>query len=114
MKEKNIIVQIILTLVTCGVYGFFWLASMGDEIAEICPEEYNTRGWTVVLYTLLTCGIYSLIWTYQAGKMLAKVNANKTDNSVLYIVLSCVGLQLVAWYMVQDELNKLNAQKASC
>ncbi len=114
MKEKNIILLLVLSFLTFGIYAIFWIVSMANEIAEICPEEYNVGGWKMILFSILTCGIYTIFWFYKAGKMLAKVNATKADNSVIYLLLHCIGLGIVSMALIQDELNKINAQKSCC
>ena len=34
MKERNIAVSIILTIITCGIYGLYWCAVINDELKE--------------------------------------------------------------------------------
>lgn len=31
VKERNIAVCVILTIITCGIYGLVWIASINDE-----------------------------------------------------------------------------------
>ena len=41
---------------------------------------------------------------YQAAH---KRNINSSDNSILYLILSLVGLGIVSYCLMQDEINKM-------
>ena len=41
---------------------------------------------------------------YQAAQ---KRNINSSDNSILYLILSLVGLGIVNYCLMQDEINKM-------
>lgn len=109
VKERNLAVSIILTIVTCGIYGIVWYISMTDDVGTVSGDQ-NMSGGKAFLFTLLTCGIYSFIWSYNVGKDLneAQLKAGKpaTDNSILYLILSLFGLGIVVYALVQNELNK--------
>ncbi len=108
-QERNIAVCIILTIVTCGIYGIYWMIVLNDEVLQALQEE-GTGGGLVFLFTLLTCGIYGIYWCYQMGQRIDRLNSRYgryTDNSgLLYIILDIVGLSVVAYAVMQNELNK--------
>lgn len=116
MKEKNIAVCIILSIVTCGIYGIIWFISMTDDTVRLNNGvEYNTTGGTAFLLSLITCGIYGYYWAYKMGKALTKAGEQKnimiSDNSVLYLVLNIFNLGIITYCLVQNDLNKMvNAQ----
>ena len=108
--QKNIVTCLILSFLTCGIYGIFWLVSMVDEINVIDSNESAPGGWMVLLFSFLTCGIYMLYWQYMAGKTLAKVNGG-SDNGVLFIILNLFCLGLVNYCIMQNDINRYNANR---
>ena len=112
MKERNIAICIILSMLTCGIYGIVWFIEMTDDTIRLNEGvEYNTSGGTAFLLSLITCGIYSYYWAYQMGKALAKAGESKNikieDNAVLYLILQIFGLGIVNYCLIQNDLNKL-------
>lgn len=112
--QRNIAVAIILSIVTCGIYGIYWLVKLADETNEAAGEPNATSGGMVFLLSIVTCGIYMFYWLYKAGE---KINNAKrmrglvTDNSagVIYLVLAIFGLSIVSYALIQSELNKIAA-----
>ncbi len=112
MKERNIALCIVLSIITCGIYGIYWFISLTDDAVRISNgKEYNTSGIVAFLLTLVTCGIYGIYWYYQMGKSIYSAQQDKglnaTDNSILYLVLGILGLGIVSYALIQNELNKL-------
>ena len=111
VQKRNIVTCIILSLVTCGIYGIIWFVNMVNDVNTVCQDEKsNQGGGTVFLLTLVTCGIYGIIWYYNAGKRMnvagTKYNLAISDNSVMYLVLSLIGLGIVNYCLIQSDLNK--------
>ena len=111
LAERNIIVAILLSLVTCGIYGIYWFIKMTDESNQVSGNTSPTGGMAF-LFSLLTCGIYTYYWNYkigqkmyQAGQMHGKDIA---DNSVIYLILSLVGFGIVNYCLIQSDLNKFS------
>lgn len=108
-QERNIAIAVILSIVTCGIYGLYWLVKMTDEAKQI-SGSVNASGILTIVYTLLTCGIYFIYWNYKMGKNMYEAgrqhNKNISDNSILYLVLSIFGLSIVNYCLIQSDLNK--------
>lgn len=104
-EEKSIVLCIVLSIVTCGIYGIIWFINLTDDVKAKSNDETLKSGGTSFLLTLVTCGIYGYIWAYKMGKALLKVNGK--DNSVLYLVLQIFGLAIVNYALIQNELNEL-------
>lgn len=69
--NKSIVTCVILTIITCGLYGIYWMYCINEAACQINPAEWYTSFGLVVLFTILTCGIYGLYWNYKIGKALA-------------------------------------------
>lgn len=112
MEKKNLALYIILSIVTCGIFGLVWLAMLANDLRTMSNDESKMSGGMVVLLTIVTCGIYGWIWYYQAGETLNDIKASRgitTDQSsgVIYLILAIFGLSIVSSALIQDTLNKL-------
>ena len=111
--KRNIGVCILLSIVTCGIYGIIWLVQMVDELNAAAGETNPTSGIVVFLLSLVTCNIYSWYWFYKAGELVnrasgARGGTQDQNRGILYLVLSILGLNIVSMALIQDELNKLS------
>ena len=111
LRERSIAVSIILTIVTCGIYGIYWFIVMTDDAVKASNgKEYQTSGGVAFLLSIVTCGIYSLYWYYKMGKKLYTAGQRSgkdiSDNGVLYILLGLFGLGIVNYALIQNDLNK--------
>lgn len=111
VQERNIALCIILSLVTCGIYGLYWFVCLTEDTNAAANEE-GTSGVLALVLTIVTCGIYGLYWAYKRGELLDKAKANRglpaSNGGVLYLVLYIFG-GIIAYALIQNELNKLAA-----
>ena len=111
LKKRDIAITVVLSIITCGIYGLYWMIVLTDESNSVATTEKTASGGTALLYTIITCGIYGYYWNYKMGKKLYEAGKNANvdiaDNSVLYIVLSVLGLAIVNYCLIQADLNKL-------
>lgn len=109
MKQRNIVVCILLTLVTCGLYGIYWMIVLNDNTNALTGKN-GTSGGLVVLFTLITCGIYAFFWMYQMGIAVETIHEQhgepRGSAPLIYLLLSVFGLSIVAYCLLQNELNK--------
>ena len=106
-NRREIAISIILSLVTCGIYGLIWLAGLNDDINSLSGENGATSGGMVVLLSIVTCGIYLLYWYYTAGKRLKTVTGETGSDEILYLVLGLFGLGIISMALMQDKVNKI-------
>lgn len=110
IKERNIVTCILLSIVTCGIYGIYWFITLTDD-ASRANDDPSFTGVKAFLLTLVTCGIYSIYWNYKIGKEMYEANQKRgiqtSDNSVLYLVLGIFGFGIVTYCLVQNELNTI-------
>lgn len=112
IKKRDIAMCIVLSIITCGIYGIYWLICLVDDLNVASGRVGDTSGGMVFLLTLVTCGIYGIYWAYKAGEKIAYVKQRNTgeqdsSSSVLYLVLSLVGFSIVVYALIQSELNKV-------
>ena len=111
IKEKNLVTSIILTIVTCGIYGIIWFIELNDDAKAVSNDETMQSGGIAFLLTLVTCGIYGIYWAYKMGKAInqAKINRGmpEDDKSILYLILQILGLGIVNYALMQNDLNEM-------
>lgn len=111
IKKRNIAVCIILSIVTCGIYGIYWLVVLNDDTNRAANDPNGTSGGMVILFTILTCGIYGYYWAYKMGEKIDYANQARnipsSNSGILYLILSIFGLAIVAYALIQDNLNKI-------
>ncbi len=113
--KRNIVSCLLLTIITCGIYGIYWFICMVDDANTASGTENGQSGGMVFLLTLITCGIYEYIWLYKVGGQLAEAKLRATGvrgdsiNGFLYLLLSILGFGIVSFGLIQNELNQVAA-----
>lgn len=114
IKERNLVTCIILSIVTCGIYGIIWFIGLTDDAKTASNDASMQGGGVAFLLTLVTCGIYGYYWAYKMGKTINKAKLDKgmpeDDKSVIYLILQILGLGIVNWALMQNDLNELARQ----
>ncbi len=102
---------ILLSIITCGIYGIIWFISLVDDLNTASGHTGETSGGVVFLLSLITCGIYTWVWLYKAGEKVDIIRSyngeSRSNPSILYIVLALFGLGFVDYCLIQSELNKV-------
>ncbi len=64
--DRSMIKTLLLSLVTCGIYGIWFYTSIGNDINLVASRRDGKKTMHYCLLTFvvlpLTCGISSLIW----------------------------------------------------
>ena len=112
--EKSVAACVILSIVTCGIYTFFWMWNVVKKIRMVTGQTDDCVGEYLLL---MLVPYYNVYWVYTRGKKLYENAAFRgvqiSDNSTLYLVfnilgvLNILGLQIVSYAMIQDQLNSL-------
>ena len=111
IERRNIAVCIVLTLVTCGIYGIYWIVCLTNDVNTGSGDVNGTSGGMVVLLPIVTCGIYGIYWAYKQGEKLDFTKHNRgipsSNSGGLYLILQIFGFGIIAYALMQNELNKL-------
>lgn len=113
MIKRSIGLSIVLSIITCGIYGIYWFITLTNESNFASGHvQDGTSGGVAFLLTLITCGIYGYYWAYKMGEKInqAKVMRNMpadSSSSIIYLVLQIFGLGIVGYALMQNELNKM-------
>ena len=106
---RSPIMVIVLSCVTLGIYGIYWLYKSWDEIIRYRGLDKSAVVWGIVL-PLCTFGIGSIVsyimLILEIEKAQVAAGVNPPISSVLAIVLLFV-FGIITIYLIQDGLNKL-------
>lgn len=106
ITPRNIPLCVILSIVTCGIYGIYWMIKLNDEINALAGEPYATSGGMVFLLSVVTCNIYNLYWMYKMGERSDRINGIQGNSNILYLVIGIFGFGIVNYCLMQDTINK--------
>ena len=111
LPERNLAMAILLTIITCGIYGLYWCYTLTEDSNKISGDPNPTSGGMVILLSIVTCGIYSLFWIYKRGEIIDRFNMQRGlpdgNNAIIYLLLSVFGFGIVSYALLQNELNKI-------
>lgn len=73
LRERNIVLNLVLTVITCGLYGLYWQASITNELQEKTGRRVTASGGLAALYTFVTCSIYFYYWLFKTGALVSEL-----------------------------------------
>lgn len=103
IKKRNIVTAVILSLVTCGIYGIYWAICMAREAVSV-KDPSDSGILEIVLFLFVPFVGFFLAEQKLTAGCAEKGIAHK-DNSILYLILGLVGLGIVNYCMMQNDLN---------
>ena len=94
LKNRNMALFIVLMLVTCGLYGLYWLYVTTGELEEQ-GQAGGQSAMVILLITLFLPWVGYLLFGISANDNLNSIKSKRgmetADNKVLYIILAiCV------------------------
>ncbi|MFR0865774.1 MAG: DUF4234 domain-containing protein [Eubacterium sp.] len=84
VKNRNIALCIILSLVTCGIYGLYWFVCLTDDTNTISGEP-GTSGVVALVLTIVTCGIYGFYWAYKCGDKIDAAHQKRASHPTMVV-----------------------------
>ncbi len=96
IEKRNVVMVYLLTAVTFGIYGLYWLYKTKEEI--------NSLGAEIPTFWLMIIPLANIYWVWKYCEAFSE-KVKKDDNAVLWFLLYLfVGFVMPA--IVQSELNK--------
>ena len=117
--NRSLFLFIILTFLTCGIYGWYYYYSVAKDANIICAGDGEETAGLLkhILLLLVTCGIYEYIWQCQLADRLRRnasrygVTIGENGTTVFLWMLPgswCCGLGVfVAYHIQMKNINKL-------
>ena len=105
IQPRSVALCIVLTIITCGIYGLYWMYCLNEETNQLVGNQGYTNGALVIVFDIITCGIYGIYWAYKMGENITRIKGD-SSYSIVFLVLSLFGLQFINFALIQDTLNK--------
>ena len=98
--DRSLPFYIIMSIITCGIYGYWFVYSIARDMNTMCEGDgENTGGLAAyIVLSIVTCGIYNLWWQYKIGNRLQR-NAPRyglmfQENGTTILMWDIVGILL--------------------
>lgn len=94
--NRSLIAYILLSIITCGIYSYYFIYSIARDANTMCREDGEKTGGLLafILLSFVTCGFYGLYWEYKLGNRLA-ANAPRYG-----LAFQENGTSVLLWYLV--------------
>lgn len=109
---------ILLSIITCGIYGYYFVYMLAKDINEMCRDDGQTTPGLAefILFSIITCGLYSIYWFYKIANRL-QANAPKyglsfQENGTTFLLWYIVGVVLCfvgSYYAIYLIIKNTNA-----
>ena len=114
INKRSIVVCILLSIITFGIYGIYWLYLLVKNTRSI---QKNTTSCTGEMLCLIFVPFYSLYWWYTRGEKVkqefSQHNYASTGNGIVYLILAIFGLSIVSMAIMQSDFNSLKSETHS-
>jgi len=102
---RNIPLDIIITLLTCGLFNLYVQYRQCLALNHMLKEEkYSFLMW--LIFTVLTCGLYHIYHEYRKSSDLSDtLHLGGSNEPLVVLILSIFGLVLVADAIQQSHIN---------
>lgn len=119
--DRGIASYILLNLITCGIYGFYFIHKMAQEVNIACEGDgEETPGLMIfILLSIVSCGFYAYYWYYKLGNRLAfnapRYGLSFQENGTTVLLWCVVGIvlcgigPLIGMYLLIKNSNQICA-----
>ena len=117
--DRSILAYILLNLVTCGIYGWYFIYALARDVNVVCDGDGRRTAGLVklILLSMITCGFYQIYWMYSLGNRLAsnapRYGQNFQENGTTVLLWQFIGALLcgigpfVAMHIIIKNTNSL-------
>ena len=109
IQRRDIALAILFTILTIGIYGYYWIYRLNQEVDAVSYEQDPKPGSMVIALTIVTLGIYGIYWCYKTGQKVDRAyqyqGMQPTQRSVPYLLFCIFGLSVVSIALIQSDLN---------
>jgi len=100
MTKRSVVAVLVLTLLTGGLYGFYWLVKTKDEM--VARGADIPTAWLVIV----PFAIIYWMWRWSVGvEYVTRGKASAVSTYALFVVLSLLGLGCVSVAIIQGMFN---------
>jgi hypothetical protein len=107
---RSPIAVILLSMVTCGIYGIYWFFKFTEEVNGGLGEKRISAG--LYFFLSIICFPLYFVWMYKLDQAIFEIRSRygmpAKKNFVLWLVLMLLGVgSIVFMYQVQDQMNEV-------
>ena len=100
IKERNMLLQVLIFIVTFGFYGIYWFYQTAKELKFVANDaDANPGLWTILLFIPFGA-FYS---HYKYSELFEKVSSEKLNRWILFVLW--IFFVPAVWFIVQLDLN---------
>ncbi|MDY0059077.1 MAG: DUF4234 domain-containing protein [Myxococcota bacterium] len=100
VKERNPILVILFTMITCGIYALYWYFATSKELNE--KGALETSAGMMLLYMFIPILNFIAMWKY--AKAIEALSKGEKGAGMLFVI--ALVFAPAFFYMAQSELNK--------
>lgn len=110
LTNRSVVTVIILSIVTCGIYGWYWVYKTAQELEDAGQSGSSINPTVILVLCIVFPYVGYLLFGMAADQNLNNIKARSgrptTDNKVLYMILGFI-IPIVLVALVQNEINML-------
>ena len=112
MDRISFITVVLLSIVTCGIYGIYWMITFADKVHTLVGRQTAASGVKLLLYSILSCGIYVFYFYVEMGNSLNEAHdqrgmyGHRLSQGVT-VVLMLFGLAIIPMYQLIQSYNEV-------
>ncbi|OAG28117.1 DUF4234 domain-containing protein [Thermodesulfatator autotrophicus] len=109
IEPANIVKEVVLTLITCGIWGLVWQYRQIKTVNLLLGRE-EFHFWKWLLFTIITCGLYHLYHEYLMGRAIVRIQHKyglppSESLPAISLVVTLLSLGIITDALQQKELN---------
>jgi hypothetical protein len=101
VKERNMVVQVILMIVTFGFYAIYWFYVTCQELDALAEDPSVSAGLLTFLLFIPIANLYA--W-YKYAELYETVSRDHMNRWIVFLLV--LVFYPAVWFIVQTELNK--------
>lgn len=117
IKRRDFIMTLVLTIVTCGIYMYYFIYTVTADVNEMSGDNENKLDpMMTVILSIVTCGIYAWYWWYTVGNTVNRISLSNNirceetgTTLLLWVVLGAfIGIgPFIAMYFMCKNVNNI-------
>lgn len=123
MKQRSVLGGIVLWVITCGLYGWYWHYVTTAELRDATGREDLTPGLDLML-GLITCGLWFIYTDYRNAQaiyeLMSRTRLPSVDRSQMILLIGLcrlVGVAIpsafICFLVLQDDYNSFARNRGS-
>ena len=109
IEKKNWVTVLLLSLVTCGIYGIVYFYQYSKDVNTVCEGDGKTTQNYIIalLLGMITCGIYMWVWYYGVGARLEQAGKRygvNCQSPIVYLLIWFV--PIYNFYYILNNMNE--------